>query len=288
MHKTMELDGKTYKRIGDHWYDAETFIRPPQIVVQRLEARTPTPKTEKKSSSSSRSRTKKPSKRWGREFDGLEETDFKDGITGTSWRRRGSLGGLLAKELTNTTPCNFISYAVPRRPQIYVANPDCLDRSNKYPAAKFHIQLDEEKAWYGFYVEKNDGPMDRSWDWKRCLESLARDEDLQTQLETAMAENDLHWEVELLHDDNLVDDPIQVTLGDPLAWQANGETEPISWEEFVEKLKELPQSYWCNLYLGKHMDKAQALAAGTNLADSVIAAYEAIYPLYDASTHADN
>lgn len=35
----VELDGKTYRRIGDTWYDATSFIRAPTVIARKLDVR---------------------------------------------------------------------------------------------------------------------------------------------------------------------------------------------------------------------------------------------------------
>lgn len=56
MDTDVELNGTVYRRIGEDWYDAATFIRAPQIVARELDARfrasgtTPLPSGKPKSS----------------------------------------------------------------------------------------------------------------------------------------------------------------------------------------------------------------------------------------------
>lgn len=66
MDPEVELDGKTYRRIGDTWYDATSFIRAPKVIARKLDVRLratmPAEELQKKrkssrSSSSSKKRT---------------------------------------------------------------------------------------------------------------------------------------------------------------------------------------------------------------------------------------
>jgi hypothetical protein len=111
------------------------------------------------------------------------------------WRRRASLGGLLAQQLADKTGQPFLSYAIYRRAQVYIASPERFDEGNKFPYAKFDIRLSEAKAQIGFYIEKRDKPMPDRRDWHRLLTAVA-DETMQTRLTAVMQQHSLYWMLE--------------------------------------------------------------------------------------------
>lgn len=59
----------------------------------------------------------------GRDFHGLQETDFRGDILGTSWRARSSLGGLLAQSMSDATGREFESYPIYPYPTVHIAQP---------------------------------------------------------------------------------------------------------------------------------------------------------------------
>ena len=81
------------------------------------------------------------SARQGYEFSGLQESDFKHNVTGTHWRSRESLGGRLAQHLSETTPYEFQSHSIYRRPSVYITLPDHYDPDNGIPYAKNELRL---------------------------------------------------------------------------------------------------------------------------------------------------
>ena len=285
MAERVELDGKEYVYDHGRWYDAETFLTPPQMIVRRLERKRqavvrPDPQPVQPPKPKKPKRTEPPP-RWGRNFSGLEASDFKRGITDTSWRRKGTLAGLLARRLSDASGHFFTSYAVYRRPQIFIYVADHMDEDDRQRSAKFYFQLDEEKAHYGFRIEKSDKSMDKKWDWSRFLAALEDDDALQETVEEAMAEHDLLWRIEVLADDEYAR-VATVTSNEPLTWEEDGETETVSWSDFVDRLRAVEDDRWCNLWLRATMEKAAAVEAGTGIATPVLNALEALLPLYEA------
>ena len=286
MAERVKLDGKEYVYDNGRWYDAETFLTPPQMIIRRLERRRsavvhPEPQPVQTTKSKPKPPRTEPPSSWGRSFDGLDPGDFKRGVSGTTWRRKGELAGLLATILSDATSHFFTSYAVPRRPQVFLYVTQHMDEDEKARSAKFYFQLDEEKAHYGFLIEKSDESMDKKWDWPRFLSALADDEALQETVEEAMAEHNLHWRVELLSDDDYAQ-VATVTRDEPLTWEEEGEAETISWSEFVSRLRAVDDDRWCNLSLRATIDSDAAVKAGVEIGPQVAGAYRALLPLYEA------
>jgi len=285
MAERVKLDGREYVYDNGRWYDAETFLTPPQMIIRRLERRRSAvvrPKPQPVAPPKPKPKRTEPPARWGRDFSGLEPSDFKKGITDTSWRRKGTLAGLLARRLSDASGHFFTSYAVYRRPQIFIFVAEHMDDDQRQRSAKFYFRLDEEKADYGFLIEKSDEKMDEKWDWSRFLGALEDDEALRDTVAMAMAEYDLHWRVEVLAADEAYDRVAVVNDNEPLTWEEEGETEDISWSDFVQRLREVEADQWCNLRLRATREKAAAVEAGTEIADPVVNAFRALLPLYEA------
>jgi hypothetical protein len=218
----------------------------------------------------------------GRAFSGLVDGDFQTGIGGTSWRRRESLGGLLALRLSDTAPREFQSYTVYRKPVVRIASPGQYEKKDKQRQPRFILRLDETKATFGFNIEKNGGPMDDSWRWPKLLAALESGPELCQQIESAMGELGLDWRVWLPADGGLA---ARIGLaGSMLKWTPQTEEEPaeVAWKGFVERLRGLPEKQDCDLYLAVDLPKEEALRAGVGVADRIIQVYQALVPLYEA------
>lgn len=233
--------------------------------------------------------------RRGRESEGLEESDFKDGVTGTSWRRRERFGGLLAQRLTDVTPHFFQSYTVYRQPEVHIVQPDHYKRKTKERSVRYVFSLDEEKATFGLYVEKKAGEMDERWHWPYFVDGLM---EVQEEIEPALREHDVHWELREGEEGERVArvEPTE----DGLLWKGSDEESELQWADFVERLRELDAEKRYSLYLCTSIEKSEALDAGdevaevyqkpkrtrrfkaqsNELAERVIEVYQALLPLY--------
>ena len=286
MAERVTLDGKEYVYDSGRWYNAETFLTPPQMIIRRLERRRaavvrPEPQPMQTTKPKAKPKRTEPAARWGRDFGGLEASDFKSGVADTTWRRKGELAGLLASLLSGATGHFFTSYAVPRRPQVFLYVAEHTDEDERQRSAKFYLQLDEEKADYGFLVEKSDEAMDEKWDWPRFLSALAEDEALRETLEEAMAEHDLHWRVELL-DGGEIASVATVTRDGPLTWEEEGASENLSWTDFVDRLRGVDAAQSCDLWLRATMDRDAAVEAGVAIAAQIAGVHRTLLPLYEA------
>jgi hypothetical protein len=223
----------------------------------------------------------------GAAFDGLKVSDFQQGASGTCWRARSGLGGLLAHKLSEVAGQPFVSFAIFRRPQVHVVVPDCYTKQKSAHKAKLLFQLDPDQATFGFYIEKSDRLMDKSWDWRQLLGVLRADTNLQTLVEAAMREHDLAWEIYL--SDSRVEDALfaTITAGDKglsWSWETKEQVDTLTWGAFVDRLAALRRDAWADIYLGSHLSRGKAIIEGVRIADRAVAVYAALLPLYVAST----
>ena len=232
----------------------------------------------------SHSRLKRRGGRRGLDFQGLEDHDFQEGVGGTSWRARTSFGGRLAQRMTDTTSYFFQSYAIYRRAVLHIAQPKHYSARTKRQEAKYEFSLNAERARFGFYIEKNRGPMDGTWHWPYLMEALQKDPGLQQAVEKAMHEHNLQWELFIWDDGGLVARVWASEEGLLRESQDGAGQQATSLPEFVTQLRGLEAEKWADLYLCTYLAKEKALAAGPSLVDPVAEVFRALLPLYEAST----
>ena len=220
----------------------------------------------------------------GADFQGLEDHDFQKGVAGTSWRARTSLGGRLAQRMTDLTSRFFQSWAIYRKAEVHIAEPMHYNSGAKARAAKFAFALYPEGAWYGFYIEKNTGPMDTTWHWPDMVDALCFDTRLLEEIERAMRTHDLRWKLYVWGDGSLVTQVGAAAEGLVREGHEGEALEVSSWSEFIGQLRELDPETWYALVLIKNLPKDTAQAAGAGLVALVTEAYRALLPLYEAST----
>lgn len=232
-------------------------------------------------------RAKRRGRRRKSRFKGLKDKDFQTGVKGTSWRARTGLGGLMADKLSEKTPYDFQSYAVYGRPENHIVIPDYYDKGDRWKSAKFVLDLNEERARYGFYIEKKADTED-TWDWSRFVEALNDNEELQDDTEETMRQMNLHWEFYAGEDDDQFIGRAEVAEDEGLQWEsADGEIEILTWDAFVDVLQELDPGTWYHLYLVDRMEKEETIEQARRIAELTTDIYRMLLPLYEAATHCD-
>ena len=217
-----------------------------------------------------------------RAFRGLHSSDFQEGVTGTSWRRKSNLGGLLAAKLSEDTPHEFESHVVRARPRLYITATAHYESKRSRWLAKLFLDLNETRARFGFCISSGNGAMDEPGDWDAFLKGLA-DETLQRKSEGAMRRANLHWEIYDRDDELMIAQILPADEEAQLIWQSpdGDQVETITWPDFVTKLGALAEEEGCSLYLCSRMDKAQAIASGRELTSSLLQAFKDVLPIYE-------
>lgn len=238
---------------------------------------------ERRTRSKSRRRS---SARLGSAFHGLADTDFQISIRGTSWRARTGLGGLLARRMSTLTGKEFESRVVARQSRVFVVMPNAFNPDKSLHEAKFEFSLDDEGAYYSFYVEKNNGEMDDSWDWLRVLDALTNDAAIQDAVKKAMEAYELHWEVRLNKADGSYIHAATVTAtsdGLTLHIETDDQDHALDWIGIIAYLENLSVNDWCDLHLIHFIPKEEAIGLGIGIADEVAKTWNALMPLYLAA-----
>lgn len=235
-------------------------------------------KKEVKASKRSRKRRRRKAK-----FPGFKETDFQEGVKGTSWRARTKLAGLIKDGLTDKTRYEFQSYAVYGQPIGHYVIPEYYDKKHRGESAKFVLDLNPERARYGFHIKKGEATEETRANWKRLIVELAEDTDLQKQIVRSMQMRNLHWD---LYPDEAEEASIHVgvTEDEQLSWERPEGSEKLTWDQFIDKLEEISAEEPYNIYLCAHLDKEEAIEKGTKLADIIVELFRDLLPLYEIST----
>lgn len=218
----------------------------------------------------------------------LNEEDFQNDSDGTAWRARESFGGALAERLAMSAKRYFAAYPVAQRSQVQVAEPEYFAGRDPRAVAKYLFTLDGDAADYGFYIEKSARPMDSSWQWPLFLAALKGRAALRTRVQEAMRRHALQATIELYDaaETKVVARTVVQTESGGLLIQTNVQDAPgpADWEDVVTLLESVPADVRCAVQFSAAMPKAAALAQGSRLLDTVVNAWIALLPLYEAST----
>ncbi|MEZ4519875.1 MAG: hypothetical protein R3C44_24605 [Chloroflexota bacterium] len=283
---TYTYNGETYRRQGDEWINAATWLKPPLVIARELDRQFGRPANPTTNTPSVKRATPRAPGKPGRDFTGLAETDFSGNIAGTSWRKKTSLGGMLAQRLADITGRPFLSNVVSRRTMVLIGQPPRFDSNNvdkiNLRKAKFYFRLNETGANYGFYIEKEDKPMDDSWEWPTFLKAL-RETAVTSAVEQAMVDHDLAWFVQ--HYEGSKDGPrsdLNFVLGDPLIQQMAEGERPITWSDLAGRLDEAAPLDWYDVFLRRQLSRDEAMALGAKIVEPVVDVFRPLIPLYNA------
>lgn len=227
--------------------------------------------------------------RYGEDFTGLVSSDFKSNIEDTTWRSRRGLAGMVARLLSADaadSPYTFMSWAVYPWPVAFLADREdyaIAAYDTGVSKAKFTIELDEQTAYYGFYVERSDGPMDHTWDWPRLWKALRERPDLLNTIAEIEENHDarflgrVYQGSETFHLSNALDKGAR-----PLWDEQNPSA--LSVPERLGRLEDRPKGEWVEIFLIATMSKSEAIQEGVQLAHTMADVMKAMLPIYTAAT----
>jgi hypothetical protein len=188
-------------------------------------------------------------------YDGFEESDFEEKPRGVAWSGRRELGRVLAYELEQRGHGSFGIWIVPRQSEVHVA--------------------------------RDGGKAKAEWPWSVLLRQLAAQEQLQQTLHEALQAQSLALDVLAME---VSYGPVgQITPeGDQFLWRhedAGQEvTRQMNGEALAEYLQTVAPSKRSDLYIRGRLSPKVALQAGPAIANQILGAFEALLPLYEASS----
>ena len=217
-------------------------------------------------------------------FSGFTDSDFSDQIDGVHWRGRDALGGLLAQALNDSFDKDFSSWAVRRRTEVHIARKSRYSFDNPWPHSKLFVYTPPDEVAFGFYLEKADQPLDHRWDWVRFISSLGSDPIAGAALLAAMRNHRLTLT-------DYYDQDGGGALGRRmLFWQGMfssqrplEDPEPVALDDLVRLMAGLGDDAWCDLHIFTAIPKADAIALGDHIVDTMLTVFHSLVPVYEAA-----
>ena len=220
-------------------------------------------------------------------YDGFQTSDFEPKKRGIAWSGREQAGKTLAYELGQRTKADYGHWIVPRQSQVHVARKEGYDLDTRTTNAAFYVAVNEKGAAYGFRVGRPGGTEKAESPWSALLAAFGEDQKLRRALRAAMKANDLSLDV---YAEELSYGQVgQIVVQDRgFQWQhetAEQEmTRKMNWNELVEYLQTVSPEKRCDLCLCKRLTAEAALELGAGTTAEIAGIFEALLPVYDAST----
>ena len=111
----------------------------------------------------------------GKHFAGLEDTDFSNTVSKTTWRGRGQLGGAVALRLKNKQ-FKFNSWAVLRKPEVTWIDIIRQKQADLKQQAKFYARVEKENLFFGVHIPAPDPSGTEKGDWHALVAWLDKPE----------------------------------------------------------------------------------------------------------------
>lgn len=216
-------------------------------------------------------------KKSGSKFAGLEANDFKNNVSGTTWRSRKGLGDAVSR-LLYFKDHSFKSWAISRMPETQWADVDHRDKAHANTQAKFYAHISDTVLKYGFCIERSNKIDDPNHDWKKFVAWLELDGN-EKKLNSICKSSDLGIGIsEQGFNDNVSKIEIETNKD---AWILKNENKEIT--SLYNYLNELPGNRWIELNVFKTLKKDNVISKQTMISEEIASVFEVLMPLYGAS-----
>ena len=111
----------------------------------------------------------------GKHFEGLEDADFSNSVSKTTWRGRGQLGGAVALRLKNKQ-FKFNSWAVLRKPEVSWLDVTRQKQADIKLQGKFYARVEDANMFYGIHIPAPDPSGTEESDWQALMVWLDKPE----------------------------------------------------------------------------------------------------------------
>ena len=150
------------------WESGEEISTPIELQQRILERMQHEKEMEEAKALQKAKKAKAASSKAGRQFTGLEASDFSNTVSKTSWRGRGQLGGAVAQRF-KTRQFKFNSWAVLRKPEVNWLDVKRQKQEDLPLQAKFFARVENGHLCFGVHVPTPDPSQIESSDWQALL-----------------------------------------------------------------------------------------------------------------------
>lgn len=212
----------------------------------------------------------------GRNFAGLEDTDFSSTVSKTTWRGRGQLGGAVALRFKNTK-FKFNSWAVLRKPEVNWLDAGRQKQEDLKLQAKFYARMEGDYLFFGVRIPAPDESGLEGSDWQTLMVWLDKPEN-----DSWLAKQCMSHDLYLC---DLARHGIAGTLEARDGQWVNGL--PDKTETAVESLHGFLAAEGkpgvTDLRIEKRVGKDDAIEKKETIAGDMASLFEALMPLYSAA-----
>ncbi len=275
-YEVVSVDGDSMVIRWETGEEVATAIDLQQRILERLDLEKRLKEAARQKKAAKPQKTRSASSKYGNKFNGFEDGDFKKNITATTWRSRSCLGGAVTGKLPTDT-FSFNSWAVYRKPAIHWADVTHRERGNAWLQAKFFAEVDEERLYYGLYLESPENAKDTQHDFAAFITWLKDPENEQWLCRLAAANDISIYDLGEKRFQGMIrahQDKWRIHL-------AKGHQDIDSLYTFLDAL---PEERGMDLSIARIEPKEGVLTKEASITDDISGLFEALMPLYIAAT----
>ncbi len=221
-------------------------------------------------------KAKAPASRGTKEFCGLEEDDFSNLVSKTTWRGRGQIGGAVSR-LLKSNQFDFNSWVVLRKPEVHWLDATRQKQKDTLFQVKFYARVDEGSLGFGFHIPAADPSASGNNDRHVLLKWLDRPEN-DAWLLKQCASQDLC----------LLDRGLKGFTGtlkpDAHQWVYRSDQDETPEKSLTSFFTKIDNSDKIELLIEKRMTKAEAMEKEQGIADDIAGLFNSLMTLYAAAT----
>ena len=266
-YEVLSIDGSTMRIQWENGEESVTELKLQDRILSRFEREVRAARARRLST-----RQEEFEPQFGPGFRGLFPTDFTEDAAKTTWRSRTSgIGTAVTQELGVGEFC-FGFWAPFRKPMIQWADVDQRTGAATPPQGGFFCRLDEERAHYGFFVERS-SEADGRGNWHRFVDWVGSPEHDEW-LRALVAANGLR-----ITDSQTGASFLQAS-GSHWVWvEADGRSDVASVAEF---LRNRPGEPGTRIECAVVVEKDRVVRRALKLGHDIAQVFELLMPLYRA------
>lgn len=254
------------------WENGEEISTPIDLQQRIIERMLHEKEMEKTKALQKAKKAKAASSKAGKGFTGLEESDFGNTVSKTSWRGRGQLGGAVAQRF-KTKQFKFNSWAVLRKPEVNWLDVKRQKQENLPFQAKFFARVEDERLCFGIHIPPPNPEASGKSDWDLLLAWLDK------------PENDAWLKKQCSAHGFCLRDLGERGFSGALEnrddqWVHTGTDETVA--SLSEFLSAAGESGALDLRIEKQVEKTTAVDQKQDIAADMVVFFEAIMPIYAA------
>jgi len=258
------------------WEDGEeisTSISLQQRIIERMRHEK---ELEKEQTTLNARKSKVSGSKTGKQFSGLEASDFTSAVSRTRWRGRGQLGGAVARAF-KTSRYRFNSWAVMQNPEVHWLDVKRQKREDLPLQAKFYARMEDQHLCFGFHTPHPGLSFSENNDWQALMAWLDKESN------DSWLRKQCH-----LHDLYICDQSKQGFAGRLEVkndqWEhCEPDKRGARVETLIGFLSAAGKSGSLDLRIETRLGKNAAIEKRQGIADKMAAVFESLMPLYAAA-----